>query len=188
MDQLEFFRHIIRILHGSGLRYMVVGSFASGFWGEPRATYDVDILISLAVSDLSGLAALFPSDDFYYSLQAAQDAIHRRTQFNIIHPDSGNKIDLMIQGTDEWGQVQLSRRRLLSFEPGFEFYVGAPEDIILSKLLYYREGGSEKHLRDIAGILKLRGSEIDMAYLTQWVAKLQVEPQWAAAGSWRTST
>jgi predicted nucleotidyltransferase len=185
MDQLEFFRHIIRILHGSGLRYMVVGSFASGFWGEPRATYDVDVVISLNASDVPRLAALFPSDTFYYSPEAAQDAIRRRTQFNVIHPESGNKIDLMIQGADAWGELQLSRRRLLSFEPGLEVYVGAPEDIILSKLLYYREGGSEKHLRDIAGIIKLRKSELDGAYLDHWSAELSVGQEWITAQSWK---
>ena len=41
MDQLEFFHKVIRILGATGLRYMVVGSYASGFWGEPRATLDV---------------------------------------------------------------------------------------------------------------------------------------------------
>ncbi len=83
MDQLEFFRSVVRILHGSGLRYMVFGSFASGFWGEPRATYDVDIVIALDASDVPVLAGLFPPDEYYYSAEAAQDAIRRRTQFNI---------------------------------------------------------------------------------------------------------
>ena len=66
MDQREFFRYVIGILHGSGLPYMVVGSFASGFWGEPRATYDVDVVISLAAADVPRLAGLFPSEQFYH--------------------------------------------------------------------------------------------------------------------------
>lgn len=183
MDQLEFFRQIIRTLQTSGMRYMVVGSFASGFWGEPRATYDVDVLIALGASELPGLAKLFPSDEFYFSPEAAQDAIRRGTQFNIIHPATGNKVDLTIRGSDAWSQLQLSRRRLMSLEPGFEFYVGAPEDIILGKLLFFREGGSEKHLRDIAGILKLRETELDMDYLIHWAGELQVEHEWTLARS-----
>lgn len=47
------------------------------------------------------------------------------------------------------------------------------------------EGGSEKHLRDIAGMLKLRGQELDMAYLAQWSAKLGVEREWAQAQLYR---
>jgi hypothetical protein len=185
MDQLEFFRYVIGILHGSGLRYMVVGSFASGFWGEPRATYDVDVVISLAASDLPALATLYPTEEFYYSPEAAQEAIRSHAQFNIIHPGSGNKVDVMIPAADGWGQVQLSRRRILSLEPGFDVYVASPEDVILSKLIYYREGGSEKHLRDIAGILKLRKSELDTVYLAHWSVTLQVEQEWKAAQAWR---
>lgn len=135
---------------------------------------------------MCGLASLFPSNEFYYSPQAARDAIRRRTQFNVIHPESGNKIDLMIQSADAWGELQLSRRRLLAFEPGLEVYVATPEDIILSKLSYYREGGSEKHLRDIAGIMKLRKSELDEAYLAHWAAELRVEQEWITAQSWST--
>lgn len=186
MDQLEFFRRTARILNGLGLRYMVVGSFASGFWGEPRATFDVDVVIALRASDLARLDAIFPREEFYYSDVAARDAVERRTQFNIIHGDSGNKIDFMIQGDDAWGQVQLSRRRLMPLEAGLEVYVAAPEDIILSKLAYYREGQSEKHLRDIAGILKLRKSELDMSYLSEWSIKLDVKDQWAVAQAWKT--
>jgi hypothetical protein len=185
MDQLEFLRLVVSILHGSELRYMVVGSFASGFWGEPRATYDVDVVVSLVASDVPRLAALFPDDQFYFSPEAARQAIYSGTQFNIIHPESGNKIDVMIQGADAWGQLQLSRRRLLHLGTGLEVYVGAPEDVILSKLVYYREGGSEKHLRDIAGILKLRQTELDMTYLADWAVRLGVETEWATARAWQ---
>ena len=111
--------------------------------------------------------------------------ISHRSQFNIIHPDSGNKIDVMVQGTDDWSRIQLSRRQLMAFEPEFEVYIAAPEDIILGKLLYYKEGGSEKHLRDIAGMLKLRGGQLDKAYLTEWAGKLQVEQEWGVGQTWR---
>lgn len=184
MDQLEYFRYVIGILHGSGLRYMVVGSFASSFWGEPRATYDVDVVIALDASEVPRLAGLFPANEFYFSPEAAYDAISHNAQFNIIHPTSGNKLDVMVQRADAWGHVQVSRRQLLAFEPGLDTYVAAPEDIILGKLLYYQEGGSEKHLRDIAGILKLRRAELDMAYLTEWAGRLGVNQEWATAQSW----
>jgi predicted nucleotidyltransferase len=186
MGQLDFLQFVIGLLRDSGLRYMVVGSFASGFWGEPRATYDIDLVIALSIADLPKLTELFPPDVFYLSPEAARDAILRGSQFNIIHPDSGNKIDVMVQRNTPWGQLQLSRRRLLTAAPGLELYVGAPEDIILGKLLFFREGGSEKHLRDIAGILKLRKSELDIAYLDHWADVLQIQPEWAAAQTWRS--
>jgi hypothetical protein len=181
VDQLEFFKKVVDILHTSGLRYMVVGSFASGFWGEPRATYDVDVVIAIGEQDLPLLGALFPSEEFYLSLDAAKEAIRLKRQFNVIHPESGNKIDLMVQGDDDWARTQLDRRRLLTVAPGLAAYVAAPEDIILGKLLYYQEGGSQKHLRDIAGILKMRGDTIEMDYIDAWAAKLGVLDEWKFA-------
>ncbi len=36
---------------------------------------------------------------------------------------------------------------------------------------FYREGGSDKHLRDIASMLAISGSQIDRAYVDRWAAR-----------------
>ncbi len=61
---------------------------------------------------------------------------------------------------------------------GFEANFASPEDIIIMKMRYFKEGGSEKHLRDIAGIMKISGSEIDRAYIADWAKKLAVSKIW----------
>ena len=45
---------------------------------------------------------------------------------------------------------------------------------------YYREGGSEKHLRDIAGILLISESEVDKNYISNWAKKLGLMKTWKA--------
>ena len=45
---------------------------------------------------------------------------------------------------------------------------------------YYREGGSEKHLRDIAGIMKISASEIDEHYIGEWADRLGLRAVWDA--------
>jgi hypothetical protein len=178
MGQLEFLKLVVQILEQAGFRYMIVGSYASGYWGEPRTTYDVDIVISLSLGDVGQLESLFPENDFYVSIPAALDAVRQGGQFNVIHPDSGNKVDFMIGKTTPWERQQLTRRKLVEFDEGFHCYVGAPEDIILSKLLYYQEGQSQKHLRDIAGMLKVSQEQIDRSYIADWAAKLGVLEIW----------
>lgn len=59
-------------------------------------------------------------------------------------------------------------------------YAARPEDLILSKLLYYQEGGSEKHLRDIAGMLAASPEKIDREYVRRWATELGVAEEWAA--------
>jgi hypothetical protein len=43
---------------------------------------------------------------------------------------------------------------------------------------YFREGQSDKHLRDIAGVFKVSGDRIDRAYLEEWVSRLGLEEVW----------
>jgi hypothetical protein len=44
---------------------------------------------------------------------------------------------------------------------------------------YYREGGSEKHLRDIAGILKISYGSVDINYISEWAERLGLTDIWA---------
>jgi hypothetical protein len=50
--------------------------------------------------------------------------------------------------------------------------IAAPEDVILGKLWYFAEGGGDRHLRDIAGILRVTGEGVDRAEVERWATKL----------------
>ena len=126
------------------------------------------------------LCAAFSDPEFYVSLAAAQDAVRQRKQFNVIHSTSGLKIDFMVARDDEWGRTQLARRRKIELTPGQQAFVAAPEDVILGKLLYYREGQSDKHLRDIAAMLHTSGDQIDRDDVSAWATKLDVLDIWQA--------
>ena len=55
-----------------------------------------------------------------------------------------------------------------------------PEDVIVGKMVYYQEGGSEKHLRDITGILMVSGDDVDREYVAGWAERLGLAEVWAA--------
>ena len=78
------------------------------------------------------------------------------------------------------GGLRLERRQRLPLVPGREAYFARPEDIILYKLMYYAEGGSDLHLRDIAGILRVSGPELDLPYVGEWAARLGLGASWDA--------
>lgn len=178
MEQPDVLRYAIEALQARGVAYMLVGSMASGMYGEPRSTLDIDIVIDLRLEDIDWLCGAFPVPDFYLSRDAVAIAVQRRKQFNVIHPASGNKIDFMLAKFTEWGRLQLSRRRAEEIFPGLVGYAAAPEDIILSKMNYFQEGGSDRQLRDCAGMLKVSGSKIDRQYLSEWAAKLNLVGTW----------
>jgi hypothetical protein len=181
LDQVELLRRAIQVLEQLDIKYLIVGSAASIVYGEPRMTLDIDIVIDLKSDQVDALCAAFPEDAYYVSPQAARQAVLQGGQFNVIHPTSGNKIDFMIARRDAWGRSQLDRRQRVEVVPGLTGYAGSPEDVILGKLWYYQEGGSEKHLRDIAGMMQVSGDQIDTAYIAQWAQRLGLSDIWQAA-------
>jgi hypothetical protein len=179
VEPSEFLAYCIRVLESLGIRYFVTGSIATVFYGEPRFTNDVDIVIDLRPQQVSALCRGFPNREFYVSEEAVNQAIEHRTQFNVIHPASGLKADFMVPADTPFNRARFRRARRVRPSPDYEAVFAAPEDVILKKLEYYREGGSEKHLRDIVGILK-SGEAVDRAYLTEWAAKLDLQGIWEA--------
>ena len=178
MNQRELLAYVVATFDRLAIPHMVVGSFASYAYGEPRFTQDIDIVLDLSADGVPAFCEAFPSPEFYLSEPAVRDAVHTRFQFNILHPTSGNKIDCIFPAANEWARTQLSRRQRLELLDGVEAYVAGPEDVILGKLWYYSDGQSEKHLRDIAGILRRLGSRVDRADVTRWSEKLGYTATW----------
>ena len=180
MEQAELLRRVVEVLEEQGITYLLVGSLASGVYGEPRLTHDIDVVVELRPDQVAKLCEAFPSPEYYVSQQAAREAVASGGQFNVIHPASGNKIDFMLARQDAWGRSQIGRRRQEQILPGRPGYTAAPEDVIIGKLWYYRDGGSEKHLRDIAAMLQVSGDEIDQEYINHWTRQLGLTEPWQA--------
>lgn len=178
MEPSELLRVVVAVLERLGIPYRVVGSLAATLYGEPRSTNDLDIVVRLDLDRVEAFCAAFPDPEFYCSVDAARQAVERRWQFNILHPASGMKIDVILAGDSPFDQSRFARGQRLLIDTTHEAWIASPEDVILKKLVYFQEGSSEKHLRDIVGILKVQGEQIDRAYLIEWVARLGVEAEW----------
>jgi len=164
-------------------RYAVTGSVAGIAYGEPRMTNDIDIVIDVAVADVPLLAACFPLSDFYFPPEEVVVVELRREQrghFNIIHHDSGFKADMYPKGTDPVQQWAVDGARIVEVD-GAAIALAPPEYVIVKKLEFFREGGSQKHLHDIAAILRARAALLDTALIASHVRRLGLETQWDAA-------
>jgi hypothetical protein len=180
MEQDELLRHAARCFDEHGIRYFVTGAVAAIAYGEPRLTNDIDIVADLNEDKIAQLKGCYPADEFYFDEESARRAVRTRSQFNIIHPASGLKLDIMITQGDEFDQSRFRRARRLKPIEDTEVDFASPEDVILKKLDFYQTGRSDKHLRDIAGILKISADIIDLMYIEAWVRKLGLEEIWAA--------
>lgn len=180
MSEGDLFLVFVREFEALGLRYMLTGSVASTLYGEPRVTHDVDVVLALPRAMIRRLVAAFPIERFYCPPEEVliQEALRRqRGHFNLITHDTGFKADVYLANEDPLHEEALSRRRRLEVE-GVGVWVAPPEYVIVRKLEFYREGGSEKHLRDIRAMLSISGELIDVPWLEAWIRRLGLAREW----------
>ena len=162
MEQLDLLRYLTRVIEAMGLRYFVTGSTATIFYGEPRFTNDIDVVVELPPERIGEFCHRFPpaSPNFTSARRQLRQASLNKTQFNIIHPESGLKVDVIVPESSPFNKSRFIRVRRVRCDRGLDACFAAPEDVILKKMDYYRQGGSEKHLRDIVGVLKTTRSRL----------------------------
>jgi hypothetical protein len=185
MPEPDLFLLFIRPFNRSGIRYVVTGSVATTFYGEPRLTHDVDLVVLLAASDIPKLFEMFPSPEFYLPPVeniTAETQRSERGHFNVIHANTSFKADIYVAGRDELNAFAFRFSRKVDYD-GETISMAPAEYVIIRKLEYYREGGSQKHLRDIRSMLVLLGDKIDRAVLQDWVQRLSLEKQWQLVSS-----
>lgn len=180
MELHELLGRLVAALERLQIPYLITGSVAAMAYGEPRFTNDIDVVVDINENHVTRLIAQFPANEFYVSDEAIRDALVRKGQFNIIHPASGLKIDVMIQQGTPFEHSRFKRAKLVHFTDAHGGRFAAPEDVILKKMEYYREGGSEKHLRDITGIMTVSAGMIDEPYIGEWADRMGLREIWDA--------
>ena len=182
MKQERFFAAVLDALEKVHIPYMIAGSVAAMLYGEPRMTNDMDVVVELTADRVDDFLSHFTGDDYYApSGEFVRSVVATGGSFNIIHVPSASKVDLIVRRRTAFAEQEFSRRRRLPFTEHFEASVATPEDVILSKLLFYTQGRSEKHLTDIAGVLRVSAGQIDGRYIESWVVRLGLQDTWHTA-------
>jgi len=158
-----FFTHVIDVLERLQIPYMVVGGFAAIFYGEPRLTLDVDIVVDMKWHHIEPFVAAFPIPDYYVSEEGIRDSLQRRYPFNVIQPTTGAKVDLVPLPRDPFTRAAFQRRQRMEYDAaGHSATFITPADIVVAKLVAHRETESEKHLRDARGVLITQWGELNL--------------------------
>jgi hypothetical protein len=165
---------LVAALDAAGVPYMLTGSLASSAQGVPRASHDVDIVISVTSDDAPRLLSALAAPDLYVDDQAVGEALRLATTFNVIDPGSGDKADFWLLKDEPYDRERFARRTVIE-ALGLHLVVSAPEDTILMKLRWSAlGGGSQKQLDDAAGVYEFQVGELDEEYLDLWAARLGV--------------
>ncbi len=175
MNPTEILGLVTKALNALGVSHMICGSLASSVHGLPRATMDADLVAEIKPGQAELIVKALKKD-FYVEKESILDAISNSSSFNIIHLASSFKVDIFLLRNNPYSINEFARRMPQAVSGNSEppFFVATPEDVILSKLRWYLQGGevSERQWSDIVGVIKVQGEQLDLEYLKHWASEL----------------
>lgn len=152
--------------------YMLTGSYASNVYGRIRSTLDADLVVLLAPKKMLQLAASLEAE-FYLDSRTLAEVREAGNEFNAVHKKSGLRVDFFLRGTAPYDLEAFGRRQTQRIF-GRKIPVIAPEDLILAKLCWAKQGGSARQIEDAAGVYLMQLDRLDRTYLTRWATVLSV--------------
>jgi hypothetical protein len=173
MSEQDLLIDCLRRLNRTALPYMLTGSMASNYWGIPRTTHDLDIVVEL---DPAGVPTIVQAFEAYFFVQESivrAATIGPPRQFNVIDHRSGLKVDFWLL-TDDPFERQMFARRVHESMLGLTVWIATAEDVILHKLYWNTLTPSDRQLGDAAGIMAVQQDALDTTYLRTWAEKLGV--------------
>src|SRR5262245_34125565 len=116
MTAEDILGRIVGALEQARIPYMLTGSFASAFHGAPRATQDIDIVISPSADQLRAMVRSLPESEYYVDLGTALEARDQEGQFNVIDFATGWKVDLIVRKSRPFSREEFARRTVVDFK------------------------------------------------------------------------
>ena len=167
-DLQEALLPIIDVLEQLGVDYLLTGSVACSVYGLPRAVQDVDVLAELHSKQLPFLFERLV-ESYLFDRDAVTLAVQQRTPFSLLHLSRLVKIDILLPSTTFEVSVLQHRQTTLLIEGRAPLWMASPEDIILMRLIWYCQTGSQAddQWNDLLGILKVQAPTLNLAYLSQ---------------------
>ncbi len=141
LEELKVLRVVSERLEAAQLPFMLTDSFAMAYYGKPRMTRDLDIVVSLGEDDVRGIVAAL-SPDFYIDADSVRSAVVSQRLFSLMHLATSIKVDLIVRKGSEYRQVEFARRQPVQMH-GVKTWIVSREDLILSKLVWAQDSGSE---------------------------------------------
>ena len=183
-DVLAALSELSDVLEGLGLEYVIGGSHASGAWGEPRMTNDVDLLIELPAARVEELFDAL-KEHFYVDESEMRGAVREARSFNAIHLKRYDKLDLFVAGDSTLDRAQLDNppRVRLTADHTRSFPVTAPEVVVLRKLDWFQRGDrvSDRQWRDVLAVLRVQRERLDLGRMWELAAASGLEALLAEA-------
>ena len=163
LNEDEIIALVCRTLAECETDYMIVGSFSSNAYGDPRSTKDADFVVGTdggelnrLLNDLGGDFRLDPQMSFETFTGTIRRILHYRP--------SGFYVELFNLSDDPFDQERFRRRRTERFIGDQDVYVATPEDVIIQKLRW----GRPKDIEDALSVVTMQFQSLDWNHIERW--------------------
>lgn len=171
--QRDLLLFVASALNTHRVPYLLSGSFASSYYGYPRATHDIDFVVEVRKDRLELLGKAIEGLGKGFAITAKELLYVTAPQMvNSYHANTGIKIDFWITDAEDFS-IKYARRRFMIIDR-IRIPLIAPEDLILTKLAWCKELRSERHMQDCIGIWKVQKGKLDEHYLHRRANALSV--------------
>jgi hypothetical protein len=170
LTELDILRDVTRKFDQLNIQYMLTGSLAMSYYSQPRMTRDIDLVVNISQTSIKKMETLFIAD-YYISIDSVINAIDNEFMFNLIHTESSIKVDCIVRKKEEYRLTEFERRQKIRLTD-FDIYIVSKEDLIISKLIWFKDSNSELQKKDIKNLLV---SGYDNDYLQRWIVRLNLK-------------
>jgi hypothetical protein len=174
MEQLRLIQWVIERLEKAHIRYFITGSIASSYYGIPRYTHDIDIVVAIDRDAADTLIHLL-QEKGYISKEGIQEALSGSGMFNFIHSETGLKVDFWVDRKEAFTRSCFERAVRVELSEGVWAVLGSPEDVFLHKVYWDHMTPSERQIGDALGILAVQGLQLDLVYVMKWAKILKID-------------
>jgi hypothetical protein len=180
-DIIQTLTAFVSVLEKLGIEFQIVGSVASSAYGAARSTRDIDMVCALDATKVETLVSSLKSE-FYIDKDTVLEAIQNKSSFNVLHLKTMFKIDVFVLNNQSYDLESFKRKKLEIFSdsPVLKVFISSPEDVIISKLNWYRMGNesSERQWNDVQTLYQVQRENLDFNYLDTWCEKLRLSDLW----------
>jgi len=159
----EVLKKVVKMLNQLRAEWCLCGGVAANYYGSPRATYDLDILLLLEECDIETFAKAIK--------------IKKNVLCDIIKISNRYFLEIMSYRVDFWFPKSLYDREILKRRKkvridGLDLWIISVEDLIIQKLRSDRL----QDIEDLVGIIKVN-KKICWNYVSYWCKFLGIEPR-----------
>lgn len=167
MTSVELVTRLIEAFERNAVPYMVVGSFSSNSYGRPRSTKDADFVIQLSsMSMTQAIAGLGP--DVHLDPQMSFESITSTLRYKLFHPGIAFTVEVFLLSDDPHDRLRFERRVPRDLDNGKKAFLPTPEDVIITKLRWSKQGRRPKDVEDVSDVLAVQAGKLDLPYIRQW--------------------